>query len=208
MKIAIDANEANVESRVRTGQYAGEILSRWHSSSRNHFDLLLKDSPLPNMPQAKSSWHYRVIRPARAWTRLSLPLHLLMHRDYQVFWNPAHYLPPYTGCPSVVTIHDLAYEYFPSLFLPRDLYKLKRWTRRAVKQADRVIAVSEATKQDLIKLYDTPADKITVVYNGYNTELFNMDNTVDKSILKPYSLFTTPYVLFSVLSSLAKTSSS
>lgn len=194
-RIAIDANEANVLDRVGTGQYAGELLTRWNKSGHN-FSLLLKSPALPNMPPSASNWQYRVLSPSKAWTRLALPWHLLTHRRYDAFFNPAHYLPPITGCKSVVTIHDLAYEHFPGLFLPGDLYKLQHWTRRAVKQATRVIAVSQATKEDLVLLYGVPEHKITVIHNGYNSDLFNIKNRPDKALLKPYSLHTNPYILF------------
>lgn len=196
MQIAIDANEANVKTRVGTGQYTHELLSRWHADSRHDFTLFLKNPPLSSLPPSGPHWQYRLLRPSRAWTRFALPLHLSLSRRFDVFFSPAHYLPPVTGCPSVVTIHDLAYEYFPSLFLPADRYKLSRWTRAAVKQATRVIAVSEATKQDLVKLYHTPADKIVVIPNGYNTTLFSINNTISPKLLDHWPLTIGHYILF------------
>jgi len=196
VKIAIDANEANVETRVGTGQYTSELLSRFRENSRHQFSLLLKSAPSSGLPPSAHNWQYHLLRPGKAWTRFALPLHLTLTREYDVFWNPAHYLPPVTNCPSVVTIHDLAYEYFPSLFLPRDLYKLKRWTRRAVKQATHVIAVSEATKSDLINLYGVADNKITVVYNGYNDQLFSASTKSNRSVLSEFGLGKERYLLF------------
>ncbi len=202
MQIIIDANEANVKNRVGTGHYTNELLRYWHDHSRHNFSLLLKNPSLPHMPAEKRSlpavggWNYQVLKPARAWSRLALPLHLLTHPRADVFFGPAHYLPPFTRCPSIVTIHDLAYEYFPSLFLKSDLYKLRRWTRRAVTQATRVIAVSEATKADLIKLYNVPSGKITVIHNGYNSDLFSIKNKVSRKPLSSYKLQAVNYLLF------------
>jgi glycosyltransferase involved in cell wall biosynthesis len=113
-----------------------------------------------------------------------------------MFWSPAHYAPFYIGSPLVVTVHDLAYEYFPELFLPRDLYKLKHWTRDSVARARAVIAVSEATKNDLVKLYGTDPTKITVIHNGYDTDLFNTDTVVAAASLKNWQLKTGNYLLF------------
>ena len=105
-------------------------------------------------------------------------------------------MPRYIGSPSVVTIHDLAYEYFPDLFLPSDLYKLKNWTLAAVKQATHVIAVSAATKHDLVSLYDVEESKVSVVHNGYDSNIFNLDPKADKSILDYWNLKIGDYVLF------------
>lgn len=70
------------------------------------------------------------------------------------------------GCKTVVTIHDLIFLRYPQYYQPidRTIYNYK--FRRACENADRVIAVSEFTKQDIIKFYGTPADKIDVVYQG------------------------------------------
>lgn len=196
MNIAVDANEANVKNRVGTGQYTHALLSRWHQISEHDFTLYVRDQPHKHLPSSGNNWHYSIIGPQRAWTRFALPWHLMTHQRYDVFWNPAHYLPPYTGCPSVVTIHDLAYEFFPELFLPSDLYKLRRWTRASVQQAARVIAVSASTKRDLVRLYEMPAKKITVIPNGYDTDLFNLSSKLPTSILKNYQLSTNNYVLY------------
>lgn len=196
MNIALDANEANIKERVGTGQYTGELLSHWVDSSQHDFSLLLKHPPLSTLPTANSHWKYHVLGPKPAWTMVALPLHLLTHRGYDVFFSPAHYLPPLTLTPSVVTVHDLAYEYFPELFLPKDLYKLQNWTKRAVKQATRVIAVSEATKADLVKLYGVSPAKVSVIYNGFNQELFQFPHKTSKEVLAKYKLPNTNYLLF------------
>lgn len=196
MRITIDANEANVESPVGTGQYARALISRWHKEQSHNFALLLRDAPLPLLPEEASNWHYRVIGPRPAWSRLALPWYLATHKPDGVFFGPAHYLPPYLGSPSVVTIHDLAYEFFPELFTPGDLYKLRRWTRRAVAAASRVIAVSASTKRDLIRLYETPCDKITVIPNGYDADIFNTTLPARKSLIDQWSLRPGNYILY------------
>jgi len=197
MKIAIDANEANVTTPVGTGQYTRELLSHWHGlTSSAEFHLLLKHPPLAKLPSPHARFHYLRLSPAPAWTRIALPLHLLTHPPYSAFFSPAHYLPPITRAPSIVTIHDLAYEYFPKLFLPSDRYKLKSWTRRAVKQAVQIIAVSSSTKLDLIKLYQVPENKITVISNGYNSKLFNTTSKISTDILSRHQLQTGNYLLF------------
>jgi glycosyltransferase involved in cell wall biosynthesis len=198
LRIGIDANEANVKNRVGTGQYAYHILKQWHEQKQDlDFHLYHRDSLQADMPTENDHWHYHQVGPSRAWIRFGLPLYLFLHpRQFDVFWSPAHYMPNFTGSKSVVTIHDLAYEYFPDLFLPHDLYKLKHWTRSAVKQATRVIAVSAATKRDLVKLYDVSKKKIAVVHNGYDADMFNLNQKIVPTILSNYNLQATNYILF------------
>lgn len=70
------------------------------------------------------------------------------------------------GCRTVVTIHDLIFIHCPEYYRPIDraIYNYK--FRRACRLADRVIAVSEYTRREIMRYYDTPADKIDVVYQG------------------------------------------
>ena len=196
--IGIDVNEANVKNRVGTGQYTYHILKRIKEMDPEiEYHLYHRDPLVSDMPEETPNWRYHHIVPNRAWLSLALPVNLFLTRaHYHSFWSPAHYTPSYIGSPSVVTIHDLAYEYFPDLFLPSDLYKLKNWSRRAVAHARSVIAVSQATKDDLIKLYGTDPNKITVVHNGYDSDLFNVTSKVSSTKLEQYNLKRNQYLLF------------
>ena len=68
------------------------------------------------------------------------------------------------GIPSVVTIHDVAFNTFPDMYYwhDRQIYDLK-W-KYACRNADRIIAISECTKRDIMRFYDVPDDRIDVVY--------------------------------------------
>ncbi len=65
---------------------------------------------------------------------------------------------------SIVTVHDLIFERFPDYYkrIDRMIYRSK--TKEACASADRIIAISERTKKDLIEFYRVPAEKIAVVY--------------------------------------------
>lgn len=67
---------------------------------------------------------------------------------------------------SIVTIHDLIFRRLPQCypFIDRLIYDYK--FRKACRHADRIIAVSECTKQDIIKDYGIQPEKIEVIYQG------------------------------------------
>lgn len=69
-------------------------------------------------------------------------------------------------CKYLVTIHDLIFIHTPQYYhwIDRKIYNYK--FRRACQCADRVIAVSEYTKQEIMHYYHTPEEKIDVVYQG------------------------------------------
>ncbi len=67
---------------------------------------------------------------------------------------------------SIVTIHDLIFVRYPKFYKPLDrlIYKLK--FRYASLNADRVIAVSECTKRDIVSYFGADPTKIDVIYQG------------------------------------------
>lgn len=83
------------------------------------------------------------------------------------------------GVRTVVTIHDLIFLRYPHYYKPIDRWIYHYKFRRACEQADRIIAVSECTKRDIIHFFDIPEDKIDVVYQGCD-ERFRQAISSDK----------------------------
>jgi glycosyltransferase involved in cell wall biosynthesis len=73
-----------------------------------------------------------------------------------------------TSIKTIVTIHDLIFIRYPHLFktIDRKIYYKK--FKSACERADKIIAVSEQTKRDIINYFSIPSGKITVVYQGCN----------------------------------------
>ena len=67
-----------------------------------------------------------------------------------------------TGIKSVVTIHDLIPERYPEQYNPMDVKIYRKKFRYACEQADKVIAISDQTKQDIIDFYKIPGEKIEI----------------------------------------------
>ncbi len=77
-----------------------------------------------------------------------------------------------TGIPTVVTIHDLIFERHPEFYHAPDVAICSRKFRYAAEVADRVIAISRKTADDLKELYGIPEDKIRIVYQGCSPIFF------------------------------------
>lgn len=71
-----------------------------------------------------------------------------------------------TGIPSVVTIHDLIFERYPSQFSAVDVQIYRKKFRYACTHANGVIAISRQTKEDIVTLYGINEDKIDVCYQS------------------------------------------
>ncbi|MEA3273387.1 MAG: glycosyltransferase family 1 protein [Patescibacteria group bacterium] len=114
------------------------------------------------------------------WTQSKFPFEI--RRDQpDVLWMPLQTVPFLIKRKTrvVVTIHDLAFRFFKNHFPLKDRLFLAIFTKLALKRADKVIAVSQNTKQDIIKEYGLPPEKITVIYHGYNDKIFNLGNARD-----------------------------
>jgi glycosyltransferase involved in cell wall biosynthesis len=100
-----------------------------------------------------------------------------------------------TTVPRLTVVHDLAFEHFP-----QDVELLRRkyyhfFFPRFVRASERLVAVSEATKQDLIATYQLPTEKIQVVYNAADAHFRPQPVEVQQATRerfaagKPYFLF-------------------
>lgn len=198
MIIGYDANEANVEKRVGVGQYAYEIVRHIaHLLADDQLWIYLKNTPRIDLPQATEQVKYKIFGPKPLWTQLALPLRLYADKRPSVFFSPAHYAPRFCPAPSVITIHDLSYVKFPDLFLKKDLKQLEDWTRYSVKHAAHIITPSRSAKDDVVSHYKYPADKITVIQHGYDSDRFheNLDPAKTKQVLQSYGI-SSDYILY------------
>ncbi len=114
------------------------------------------------------------------WARyLSLPKIDKLLKGVEVFFNPHFFNAPVSRhCKKVMTFHDLSFEYYPEHFSWRKRLwqKFLMNIRREARQADKIIAVSESTKQDLVDLYKIPEEKVRVIYSGVGEEFKEIRN--------------------------------
>ena len=83
-----------------------------------------------------------------------------------VFISPDGYLSLKTNLPQLTVIHDISFEHHPEDFPKSALRYLKSYFPLFDKKANRIVTVSEYSKQDIVQTYGISADKIDVVYNG------------------------------------------
>ena len=100
------------------------------------------------------------------------------------------------GIPLVITVHSLE----PLRPWKREQlgggYDVSLWIERtAIEMADAVIAVSHGTRDDVLRLFDVPAERIPVIHNGIDTEYWCRDPATD--VLERHGIDpAVPYVLF------------
>ena len=80
-----------------------------------------------------------------------------------------HSLPLLAGSRSVLTVHDLSFEREPDLMPRKDRLVFRKAVPRSARRADRVIAVSERTREDLADLYGIPESAVEVIPHGVDS---------------------------------------
>ena len=174
MIIGIDGNEANVQRKVGISEYAYQLLCEFarYQMEDLHFEVYLKHPPRAEMPSPTPFFSYRVFGPKKLWTQFALPIALTFRRSkLDVFFTPSHYAPRFSHIPTVIAIMDVSYLHFPQLFTTKDLYQLKNWTAYSVKKASRVLTISNSSKDDILKEYHLPKEKVAVTYPGLKTSV-------------------------------------
>ena len=74
--------------------------------------------------------------------------------------------------PYILTVHDLIYFKFDDAFFKFKSSPTKEYMENAIKNANRIIAISENTKKDLIEILNIDHEKIDVIYHGYNKTIY------------------------------------
>lgn len=203
MLIGIDGNEANIKERVGVNQYAFELLKNIHKLQeewKNRYNVIvyLSSRPQKDLPKENSGWKYKIIPGRKLWILTKLMPRLLFDKEKpDVFFTPSHYVPPISIVPRVCTIHDLGYLKFSGQFKKYDFWQLKYWTAISLFISKAIIAVSNSTKDDIVRHYPSVSHKITVTQHGYDKGRFNtnIDNNDVRRVKNKYSIVG-DYVLF------------
>jgi glycosyltransferase involved in cell wall biosynthesis len=128
--------------------------------------------------------------------QLRIPLSLA-REGVGLVHEPHYVLPPLIRCRSVVTIHDCIHLMFPQ-YLPGKLAhvyaKGSMWI--AAHKADRILTVSEASKRDILRLFNVPAEKVVVVYNAIDERFLAPANAERMELVRQRYQLNHPFVLY------------
>lgn len=188
MRIGIDARPlTNPFSGI--GRYTQSILSRIVDSDHEYF--LYSHAPLP--PQhANCQVRHALSKPRQALGSLIAQLYFprWAKRDQlDVFWSPRHHLPVTLGVPAVVTVHDMVWRIVPETMAPLGRLLERTLMPHALHKAQKIIAVSQSTKQDIIAFQPELADKIAVIRGAGQIEQNSGSDEIVTGIKTPFVLF-------------------
>ncbi|GAB4423732.1 MAG: glycosyltransferase family 1 protein [Anaerolineae bacterium] len=205
--IGIDYTSA-VHQRAGIGRYTRELVKAladaptggWSAAYR----LFVANSgarAAQSLPGERFGWRTTRLSErwlARLWYRLALPLPVeLWTGRLNLFHAADFFLPPTRPATrTLVTVHDLSFVRYPDSTMPGMSRQLNNWVPRSVARADHVIAVSQATANDLTELYGTAPGKISVLHHGVSPEFRPVtDAAQQQAVRQKYGLGERPFIL-------------
>jgi len=197
MKIGYDAKRAFLNN-TGLGNY-----SRWlvkalaeHHPENSYYLYTPKVKPNSRLNFLQQFSNIKTVTPVgkliKSWWRSKGIVEDLQRDGIDIYHGLSHELPigiGESGIKSVVTVHDLIFMRFPEQFgrISRAIYRLK--VTKACAVADKIIAISKKTKDDLVELLNVDASKIKVIYQGCDP-IFKVEQSVEqkKTVAEKYNL--------------------
>ena len=223
MRIAIDIRGLARPNQSGVGEYTLELLRALFKVGSEHDYLLLSTGTetarrhvLDNLERIDLDQHRSHVRhlhypAANKRINLGILTRSKPHLDdlikqvshcpdasaCDIFWFPNLNFITTNRTPSVVTIHDLSWKLFPQFFDQKSqIWHQAIRPERTLRLAQKIIAPSESTRHDTIKLFDLNPEKVKVVSHGIDHNLFQPKMLPQDHGIKSQYKLPEKYVLF------------
>lgn len=171
-------------------RYFDEILPRMCQMEPTMWVRLFTDqAPRQPLPEHQQITHQklfslpRYLRPSRVWKPALPTLQKIAHcftfgSGQDTIWHSTYFTAPiFWQGKQVVTVHDMLYELFPTLFQDWTSARFRVRKKKAVLQADAILCNSATTRQDLQAIYGLSASNIYMTHLGYSEVFHVKDNS-------------------------------
>ncbi|MCJ7777214.1 MAG: glycosyltransferase family 4 protein [Sedimentisphaerales bacterium] len=218
MELVVDGIIYRLQSKGGISRLFTEILPRMCEMDDSlHISLLTQGRLMQSLPEHRHIEHRsvpafeRYLRPNCVWQSVLPRIKRFMYNLWTgtgegKIWHSTYYTMPekWAGY-SVATVHDMVFELFPQFYSGPNFDSFRQKKRLSVQQADAVICVSDATRQDVLRFYELDANKVRVIPNACSDIFRRLDDTeatADLQIEQPFLLYVgirSPYKNFGML---------
>jgi glycosyltransferase involved in cell wall biosynthesis len=195
MHVGIDARLVYY-TRAGIGEYTLRLTQALAQSYPQERFTLLQDRRQPQpLVQADNVQVASAFVPSHHRAEQLLMPWVVGRLNTDVFHSPDFIPPLRSRGRSVITIHDLAFLIYPH-FLTKDAARYYGQIDRAVRRADHIIAVSQSTKNDLVRMLGTSEDRVTVIHEAADPRMRPMPR--DEALQRVQALYGVPdeFILF------------
>ena len=172
MAIYVDISAA-AHGRAGLGRYAASLARALVDAATGRFALFYNRSRETRLPTSLEHVPARSVRAGYKPWRMAVWLGQLTRigfnrlvPDAELFHATEHLLMPLRGVPTVLTVHDLIFHLFPEHHKPLNYWYLNLALPLYCRRATAIIAVSEASKRDLVRCWGLDPARITVVHEA------------------------------------------
>ncbi|MDY7039283.1 MAG: glycosyltransferase family 1 protein [Chloroflexota bacterium] len=172
MAIYLDVSAA-VHGRAGLGRYAASLARALVDVAANRFALFYNRDRETSLPAGLEHLPSRSVHAGYKPWRMAVWLgHLAkvgfnrLVPDAELFHATEHLLLPLRSVPTVLTVHDLIFHLFPEHHKPLNYWYLNLALPLYCRRATAIIAVSEASKRDLVRCWGLDPARITVVHEA------------------------------------------
>ena len=171
MHIGIDAHAIGARQGGNETYIRGLIEALAEIDGENRYTIYLANRAAAEewrdrLASRHPNFGVRLLPPPTPLVRVPLFLAWELRRRPVDVLHVQYTAPPFCRIPVIATIHDLAFEHLPETFTRRGSFQLKLTVRRTARRAARIATVSEYSRQDLLRTYHLPPEKVAVTYNG------------------------------------------
>lgn len=176
MLIGIDGSRAFLKDRTGIEEYSYRVIKNLADKLKKHEIILyIRKNQKIDFALPKN-WKIKTIHFYYLWTQLGLSLEMLFY-PVDVLFVPAHTVPIIHPKNTIVTIHGLEYEFCPNAYSFWEKIYMRCSIKKSCQWTSSIIAVSNNTKMDLMRLYNVDGKKIQVIYEGCNNnDKFTISN--------------------------------
>ena len=195
MKIGLDAKRA-FTNQSGLGNYSRELI---HSIQENHPELNLHLFTTKHSTQIFNPKNVNIHTPRLKlfkdyWRQYQIA-NVLIKEKINIYHGLSNEIPKNIkkNIKSIVTIHDLIHVKYPKFYnlIDRNIYYQK--SKYACEKSDKIIAISEQTKEDIIQYFKIDEKKISVIYQGCDNLFLNSKK--NSSVLRKYGI-KNPFILY------------
>ena len=178
--------------------YSYELIKNLSEMDKNNDYYLIHTCPKDiDVYNSNHDFLMRSVFPNYLWRIAIGPLKLKKIKNLDIVHDPYDIGPLSFKMPfkKIITVHDMAYFFFPRISGLKIIIGHKVLFNKTLKTADKIIAISNSTKEDLITYFKVPEDKIVVIPHGVSEKFKQLDEEdISKSTQKYQLNF--PYILY------------
>jgi len=190
LHIAIDAHSVGAELGGNESYAINLIEALARIDQTNLYTLYVtKPAAIERFADRWPNFAVRRTLPHTPLVRIPLTLSRELRRHPVDLLHVQYTAPPFAPCPIVTTIHDLAFEHLPETFNRRSWMQMRLTVRRTARRAAHIITVSDYSRDDIIRTYKLPPERITVTPEAAGESFSPVTNETElKRIRETYGI--------------------